>query len=221
MSQQTIAVFGATGKTGRHVVAAALQQGYKVRALARTPSKVEPSGPDLEVIKGTFEDVTALAETVKGATYVVCCAGGASGKAYQKGMMIDFVRRLWPLLDAEASVEVFLFQSVIFAPKADGTLPLLLKLLAPVAAAAKGNTKMLEDNTAVTKFMAADKRESFDFIVTRPGALVEKESRATLRADQDKASLSPMTFADLGVFTVDALVDPTLYGTYPFVVVDE
>jgi hypothetical protein len=217
-SQDTLAVFGATGSTGRHVVAHALTRGYKVRALARSPGKVAVTDSNLTVIKGDFEDMDALKRTVQGASYVICCAGGASGKAYETGMMIAFITRLWPLLEAEPALKVFLFQSVIFAPKADGSLPVLLKLLGPIAAYINGNTEMLRDNTAVTKFIAANASDRFDFIVTRPGSIAEKPGGPRLAADQNKASLSTITFAKLGAFTVDALTDDTLYGTCPFVV---
>jgi hypothetical protein len=69
--------------------------------------------------------------------------------------------------------------------------------------------------------MAANQKDTFDFIVTLPGSLAEKDGGATLRADQDRASPSTIAFADLGAFTVDALLDPSLYGTYPFVVPDK
>ncbi len=216
--QETIAVFGATGATGRHVVSCALGQGYKVQAMARNPRKVETKDYNLTIVKGDFEDVVALKETVSGATYVICCAGGSSGKAYIKGMMLAFIKRLWPILEVQSSVKVFSFQSVIFAPKPDGSLPLLLKILGPVAAYANGNTEMLKDNTAVTKFMAANKKDAFDYIVTRPGAIKEKTDGPTLVADQDKASFSTITFANLAAFTVDALTDTSLCGTHPFVV---
>ena len=217
-TQETIAVFGATGSTGRHVVRHALAKGYKVRALARSPDKVSVEDGNLAVIKGDFKDLAALKETVQGADYVICCAGGASGKAHEAGMMIAFIRRLWPLLEAEPALKVFLFQSVIFAPKPDGSLPLLLKLLGPVAAFLNGNTRMLKDNTQVTKFIAANTSDHFDYIVTRPGAIAEKEGGRALTTDQNKGSLATITFANLGGFTVDALKDPSLYGTCPFVV---
>lgn len=217
-SAETIALFGATGATGRHVLTYSLKQGHRVRALARTPGKVEINDDNLTVIQGDFEDSAALESTVKGAKFVICCAGGPSGKAYPKDMMLAFIQRLWPILEAESSVEVFSFQSVIFAPKPDGSLPLLLKILGPVAAYANGNTEMLKDNTAVTKFMAANKKSSFNTIVTRPGAIKEKPDGPTLVANQDKASLSTITFAKLGAFTVDAMKDRFLYGTYPFVI---
>ena len=215
---ETIAVFGATGKTGHHVVQHALAKGYKVRALARTPDKVAVKDSNLKVIKGDFDDLAALTETVQGATYVICCAGGPSGKAYPTGFMTAFVRRLWPVLEEEPALKVFLFQSVIFARDADGSLPLLMKLLGPVAARLNGNTEMLKDNTAVTQFIAANAPHRFDTIVTRPGSIAEKPGGARLKADQHKASLSTITFADLGAFTVDALKDSALYGTCPFVV---
>ncbi|MGB3406634.1 MAG: NAD(P)H-binding protein, partial [Jannaschia sp.] len=217
-SAETIAVFGATGKTGRHVVGHALERGYRVHALARRPEQLTIQDERLNVIKGDFEDTTARQETLDGATYAICCAGGPSGKRYEPGMMIAFIQCLWPMLDAQPSLRVFLFQSVIFAPDTDGRSPAWLKVLAPVAAYLSGNTEMLKDNTAVTKFIGASISRRFDTIVTRPGSIAQKPGGARLRADQHNASLSTITFADLGAFTVDAVKDKALYGTCPFVV---
>lgn len=213
----TIAVFGGTGRTGSHVLEQALRQGHKVRALARDPGKLRIKDERLTVIKGDFDNVGALKETVMGATHVICCAGGTYGEGYDKGMMTRFIARLWPILDAEASVRTFLFQSVFFAPEPDGSNPLILKLLAPVAAYFTGATEMLRDNAAVTKLVAANRDVSFDTIVTRPGKIMEKEGGAELVASQTP-SFAAITFADLGAFTVNAVQDASLHGTYPFVV---
>ncbi len=75
---------------------------------------------------------------------------------------------------------------------------------------------MLKDNTAVTRFMAANKKDSFHYVVTRPGKLVDKGGTTKLKASK-KPSFSPISFADLGPFNVDAVLDKTLYGSYPFV----
>lgn len=217
-AMETIAVFGATGKTGRHVVGYALAQGYKVRALVRRPEKLTLWDERLAVIKGDFEDIPALEDTVNGATYVICCAGGPSGKSYKPSMMIDFITRLWPLLEAQPSLKLFVYQSVIFAPDTDGRLPTWLKVLAPVAAYLSGNTEMLKDNTAVTRFIGSRAPRSFGTIITRPGSIAEKPEGARLRADHHHGSLSTITFADLGAFTIDLLRQRSLYGTCPFVV---
>lgn len=212
----TIAIFGGTGQTGRHVLNHALQLGYAVRVLARDPRKLNVEHDRLTVIHGDFENVAALHETISGATHVICCAGGSYGKGYDKGMMTRFIARLWPLLEAEPSLKAFLFQSVFFAPEPDGTNPLILKLAAPPAALLRGASGMLKDNMAVMKFIAANQADAFGTIVTRPGHLVEKSSGEALVASR-KPTFAAITFADLGAFTVAAVQDQSLHGTYPFV----
>lgn len=213
----TIGVFGGTGQTGRHVLRHALARGYAVRVLARDPDKLNVEHDRLTVVQGDFENVAALQETIKGTTHVICCAGGSYGKGYDRGMMTRFIVRLWPLLEAEALLRSFLFQSVFFAPEPDGTNPLILKLLAPTAAFLTGASEMLKDNEAVMKFVAANRSDSFGTIITRPGKIVEKTGGIGLRASQTP-SFAAITFADLGAFTVAAVQDHSLHGTYPFVV---
>ena len=88
MNIKTIAVFGSTGKTGQFFIPAALERGYKVRALARNPNKIAANlhgNKNLEVIKGDFEDVQAIQDTVQGANHVVSMAGGpVDRKAYPR-----------------------------------------------------------------------------------------------------------------------------------------
>ncbi|MBO0933115.1 NAD(P)-dependent oxidoreductase [Fibrella aquatilis] len=48
----TIAVFGASGRTGLPFIQQALEAGYTVQALVRTPQKITISHPRLRLIKG-------------------------------------------------------------------------------------------------------------------------------------------------------------------------
>lgn len=211
----TIGVFGGTGQTGRHVLRHALQLGYVVRVLARDPRKLHVEHDRLTFVQSDFENVAALQETVKGTIHVICCAGGSYGRGYDKGMMMRFIARLWPLLEAAPSLRAFLFQSVFFAPEPDGTNPLILKLLASPTAFIRGASEMLKDNVAFTKFIAAHQSGTFGTIVTRPGHLVEKTSGEALVASR-APTFNAITFADLGTFTVAAVQDQSLHGTYPF-----
>ena len=54
MNEIKIGVFGATGKTGKHVVNEALKRGYKIQALVRNPNKIEIENTNLTLIKGAF-----------------------------------------------------------------------------------------------------------------------------------------------------------------------
>ncbi len=73
-----VAVAGATGFVGRHVVAELLSRGHRVRALARDISKagkVLPAHADLSIVQGQAHTSAGAAELVKGADAVVNCVG--------------------------------------------------------------------------------------------------------------------------------------------------
>jgi len=69
-----VAIIGGTGQTGRWVLEGSLQRGYVVRALARTPSKLEENR-NLTVIKGDVSNLESLIELVKGVDVVISCFG--------------------------------------------------------------------------------------------------------------------------------------------------
>ncbi|XP_078355513.1 flavin reductase (NADPH)-like [Oculina patagonica] len=61
-----LVVFGGTGGTGKEVVTQALEQGYLVTAVVRTPGKVEKRHPNLELVKGDACDVESFIAALKG-----------------------------------------------------------------------------------------------------------------------------------------------------------
>lgn len=221
-----IAVFGASGRTGKHVVNFALEQGFKVRALVRTPSKIIAQHDNLTIIQGDFESMDAIQQTIRGATNVVCVGGGPnSNKAYPKLMMLHFIQRLWPLLTNESSVKTFLYMASSFVPKPDGSNAISLLLLRPTLGWYLGILPGVQDNEEVVKFISLHKEESFKAIVIRPGHCSEDDdisgSGHNLVATQT-APMGPGTvrYADLARFILDAMKDESLEGQYPFVVVE-
>ncbi len=74
-----IALTGATGFIGRHVLGRLLARGEVVRVLARDPARLPPLPDDaarrLHVVRGALEDEVALARLVAGARVVVHLAG--------------------------------------------------------------------------------------------------------------------------------------------------
>jgi putative NADH-flavin reductase len=55
-----IIIFGATGKTGRQLVAQALQRGMNVTAFARDPQKMQLSHDRLKIVQGDILDNASL-----------------------------------------------------------------------------------------------------------------------------------------------------------------
>ncbi|GAB3434099.1 NAD(P)-dependent oxidoreductase [Actinophytocola sediminis] len=70
-----LAVFGATGGTGRAVIAQALAAGDKVTVLARNPADLAEFGDRITVVGGDVLDPAAVAEVVAGAHVVVSALG--------------------------------------------------------------------------------------------------------------------------------------------------
>ena len=70
-----ILIVGATGGTGRQLVAQALERGYAVTALARDPSKLQVDHPQLTVLQGDVLDEASVAAAMRGQEAVVSALG--------------------------------------------------------------------------------------------------------------------------------------------------
>ncbi len=70
-----IAIFGGTGKTGKHLVQEALNAGHDVAVLARTPSKLGIEHPALQIVQGDLANVSAIENTIAGADVVMSVLG--------------------------------------------------------------------------------------------------------------------------------------------------
>jgi len=70
-----ILIVGATGGTGRQLVAQALERGYVVTALARNPAKLRIAHPQLTVIQGDVLDQAAVEVAMRGQQAVVSALG--------------------------------------------------------------------------------------------------------------------------------------------------
>lgn len=73
-------IFGATGVTGRCLVERALARGHRVRAVARTPAKLELFHPALEVVRGDVTDPQSIAPALAGQEAVLSALGAPVGR---------------------------------------------------------------------------------------------------------------------------------------------
>lgn len=79
-NMKTIALFGGSGKTGKRFLKKALDGGYQVKALARTPEKLSDfDSKHLETIQGNVLVPADVRSTVKDADLVVSLFGHVKG----------------------------------------------------------------------------------------------------------------------------------------------
>ncbi|MBS7564744.1 SDR family oxidoreductase [Mucilaginibacter sp. Bleaf8] len=75
-----ILLFGATGRTGGLVINYALEKGYSVVALVRSPDKIKVQSPQLTVIKGSPTDANDVRLAMKGCDAVISALSALSEK---------------------------------------------------------------------------------------------------------------------------------------------
>lgn len=92
-SVNCVALTGASGFVGRHVLPRLLLEGVRVRALVRDPSRLATSDARLHAVKGGLFDPTALAELVDGADAVIHLVGIIM-QMPRRGQTFDRVHRV-------------------------------------------------------------------------------------------------------------------------------
>jgi len=89
MINMKIAIFGATGETGRQLVEQALAAGYQVVAYVRNPSKLNTKHENLTIVQGELADQAIIERAVSAADAVISVLGprgGSKDKPITRGM---------------------------------------------------------------------------------------------------------------------------------------
>lgn len=205
-----VLVLGATGGTGRLIVAQALARGYEVTALVRSPDK----GGDLtgaRLVVGDARDEAALREALQGQEAVVSALGTPASPFREVSLLSSATRSLVRAMRAENVSRLvaitgigagdsrghggFLFDRLIF--------PLLLR---HVYADKDRQEAIVRDS-------------GLDWVLVRPAVLNDKPSRGNLRAVTDLSEVHGGTIsrADVANFVLDQLLADTWLRQAPLI----
>lgn len=210
MSQSyTFLVFGASGGTGKHFVTLALEKGHKVRALARTPSKIATRHANLDVKQGSITDPPNLDALVQGVDFVISMLGDRDAQQHSK-INTTFVKQLVPAMRRH-NVKRFLYQAGGLSAPYNGSLsPLLWTIRKTIARSYEGQH---QDNEAVMKYLA-EEAQDIEWIVHRAGIGGDGSSKGVLKRSEIKPSIG--TFRDCATYNFGALMDSTAIHTSAF-----
>ena len=205
----TIAVFGATGKTGRRVLERAIDAGYGVRALVRDPAKVGPHPDSVVLVQGDVLDRDAVDRTVAGAAAVLSLFGQVKGSPPK--LQTDGTRLIVDAMKRHGATRlVTLSGGGLRAPQdrpgpVDHVMRFLLKTLAgQVLADAEGHLQVLQAS-------------GLEWTVVRGPRLTEDPGRGTYRVGFVGDGSSSISRDDLADFILTQVSDPTYVGKLPFV----
>jgi putative NADH-flavin reductase len=200
-----IALFGATGGTGRQVLAQALAQGHSVSALVRDPSKLtERTG--LTLVTGDVLDQAATTRCIQGTEAVICVLGShgsrdpveaAGTRTILEGMRQAGVRRLI----AVTSLGVGDSREQI-----NWAFRLIMDLtLKPIMTAKEEQERLIKDS-------------GLDWTIIRPGGLTDGPRTGAYRYGRDRSIKGGrISRADVADFVLRQLTDTTFVRQTPAV----
>ena len=204
--QKTFLVFGATGRTGRHFTSLALEQGHRVRALARNPAKMESGHPHLEVHPGAVPEVPHLDDLLHDIDFVICMVGDARLQKQQK-VNTAFVRQLVPAMRRQA-VARLLYQAGGLSKPPDRKLPPLFRTIRNTVA--RGYLGQHQDNEAVMQYLTQEAGD-IEWMVHRASIGSNGASKGDLVRSSTAFSIG--TFEDCAAYNLRTVMDPSAIHT--------
>ena len=207
-SKLVFLVFGATGRTGRHFVSLALEEGHQVRALVRNPDRVAIQHSNLELHTGSISDYDKLDDLVHGVDFVVSMLGDAQQQKEAK-INTQFVKRLIPAMRRQG-VKRFLYQAGGFTNPYRGRLPLVAWILKNTLSRFNGLLGQHRDNAAVIEYLV-EQAPDIEWMVHRAAIIAEGPSKGTLTRSKTRTSLA--TFGDCAAYNYRILRDDSAIHT--------
>ena len=207
-TQPTIGLIGATSRTGREIIRQALAQGYQVKGLARTPSKLGMEHENLTMLKADVRDLASLEAALDGNEVIVSMVGfGAPADPTAEIDDVDIytvsAENLIAAMQSQGN------QRLIIASSTGVEHRVALDSERPpadqITASWRWNARRLYNDMAIMEEIVAT--SGLAHIILRPGFLVEEPARGDLKINT--AGTTPparvITYADLAAFIIDNL----------------
>ncbi len=194
-----LAVFGATGRTGQALVAAALAHGWQVRAFVRTQAGARlPLPAGLKVVHGDPRQAPDIAATVHG-TDGVCCVFGPR-PPYNHAFCAPLTRRIVEAMRGEGVRRIVCVTGAMI-----GTMPAnTSRAMRAMAAAVRRRLPAIAADRAEQEMVVMG--SGLDWTLVKPPRLTDGPRTKTVHADPALpiGLMSRITRADLAEFVFRA-----------------
>src|SRR5690606_1507453 len=209
-SKFSFLVFGGTGRTGRHFISLALNDGHKVRALVRNPDKIEIQNPNLELVKGSITDYDKLDELLNGIDFVISMLGDAQSQRKEKVNTL-FVKQLI-LAMRRQGVKRFLYQAGSLTRAYKEKLSFIFWFIRNTLARFSGLIGQHKDNEAVIEYLV-EEAQDIEWMVHRAGINPKANSSKGL-LQRSKTKFSMASFEDTANYNYRLLTDNSAVHSY-------
>jgi putative NADH-flavin reductase len=193
-----IAVFGATGGTGREVVKQALAAGHQVTALVRDPARLDIVHAELVVVAGSVLEAAPVLQALQGTDAAIVSLGNTANNP-------DYVvsQGTQVILDAIGQLggpRRMVVVSSIGVGDSKDQVPFAFKMLMKTVL-----RRAMEDKE---RQEALVKASGLDWTIVRPGGLTDGPATGQYRAGVDPTiSAGQVARADVAAFVLQQLTD--------------
>ena len=204
-----VAIFGAAGNTGKHVVEVALERGHEVTAFVRRPEALAAGRERLHVIQGDALDAGAVERAVAGQEAVIQALGlGGKGDGRASTLVSDATRIIVAAMEKQG-VRRLVCMSNVGAGDSLGQTPLVFrKLLMPVFF--RWLVPILEDKNRMEPLVTASR---LDWTLVRLPGIVDRPARGGRRVAASARQVGfRITAGDTAELLLDQLTDVAWIG---------
>jgi uncharacterized protein YbjT (DUF2867 family) len=192
-------IVGATGGTGRQLVAQALERGHEVTALVRDPARLEVDHPHVRVVQGDVLDAAAVDRAVQGQDAVLS-ALGHNKYFYPTRILSEGTRNIVRAMEAHG-VRRFICETSLGIGDSAGRMGLcytlfVIPFILPF---------YFWDKTRQERIIEAS---ALDWVIVRPGALTNRQARGAVRHGRSVGNFLwtvRVPRADVAAFMLDQL----------------
>jgi uncharacterized protein YbjT (DUF2867 family) len=204
-----VLIVGATGGTGRELVAQALARGCEVTALARNPLGLAIEHPRLRIVRGDVLDYASVEPAVRGQEAVLSALGHR--RYYPPSRILsEGTRNLLRAMEAHG-VGRFVCETALGVGGSTGRMGLYYTLFViPIVLPFYYWDKVLQE-----RLIAASR---VPWVIVRPAALQNRPARGVRRHGSGVGSFLwtvGIPRADVAAFMLDQLTDDTYLGKAP------
>jgi putative NADH-flavin reductase len=193
-------VFGATGGTGREIVAQALEQGHVVTVFVRNPAAITTKHDHLKVVQGDVLDYPSVEAAVQGQNAVLSALGVR--KLRKNTILSDGTKNIIQAMERHG-IKRFICESSLGVGDSRGQLgwvfnifviPLLLR-------------NVFQDKEAQEQYI---QQSSLEWVIVRPAALTNGPRTGAYRSGfspTDRTIAAKISRTDVADFMLKQLTD--------------
>ena len=194
-----ITILGATGQIGKSTIREALNSGYQVKVLVRSPDKLGDFKNEVSIVKGDLLDGKAMAEAFRGSNAVLNLSGGV--KEPEQAKKFERIAALLVEQMNRQGIKRLINISGAVTALSDEKLELKRRMMKVFVGLFFREMKQGQE----ALMPVIEKAENISWTFVRPAMISKGTGSGKIIANDKKLPGSKVTLADLSRFIVDQI----------------